>query len=50
LRIHTDIHNLNFKNPVVTMGAFDGIHLGHQKIINRVIEKAKEIGGESVIK
>jgi len=49
LRIHTDIHNLNFKNPVVTMGAFDGIHLGHQKIINRVIEKAKEIGGESVI-
>ncbi|MEA3505716.1 MAG: bifunctional riboflavin kinase/FAD synthetase [Bacteroidota bacterium] len=49
MRIHTDLDNLNFRNPAVTMGAFDGIHLGHQKIINRVIEKSKELNGESVI-
>ncbi len=36
-------------NAVVTTGTFDGIHLGHQKIIQRLIEKAKEINGESVL-
>lgn len=36
-------------NAVVTIGTFDGVHLGHQKIINRLSELAKQRGGETVI-
>jgi riboflavin kinase / FMN adenylyltransferase len=36
-------------NAVVTIGTFDGVHIGHQKIINRVNEIAGAIGGESVV-
>ena len=36
-------------NPVVTLGNFDGIHLGHQKIFDRVMEQASKIHGEAVV-
>lgn len=39
---------LAFKNPVVTIGNFDGVHLGHQKIFNQVVDKAEEIGGTPI--
>lgn len=39
----------NCKNPVVTIGTFDGLHIGHQKIIERLKEEAKKINGESVL-
>ncbi len=39
----------SFKNPVLTLGNFDGVHLGHQRIFRQVKEKAKEIGGESIV-
>ena len=46
-------HNINeFKaidKAVVTIGTFDGVHLGHRKIIERLKELADEIGGETVI-
>lgn len=35
--------------PIVTIGFFDGVHLGHQKVIGRAIRWAKEKGGESVV-
>lgn len=38
-----------FKNPVVTIGNFDGVHLGHQRIFERVKAEAMKIGGESVV-
>ncbi|SDT66976.1 riboflavin kinase / FMN adenylyltransferase [Mucilaginibacter mallensis] len=37
------------ENAVVTIGTFDGVHLGHRKIIARIKELADEIGGETVI-
>jgi len=36
-------------NPVVNTGSFDGVHLGHKVIINRINEIAHSIGGESVL-
>lgn len=37
------------KNAVVTSGTFDGVHLGHQKILQILRETAKKTGGESVV-
>ena len=37
------------KNAVVTIGTFDGVHIGHQKIISRLQEVARQKGGETVI-
>ncbi|MEK6614491.1 MAG: adenylyltransferase/cytidyltransferase family protein, partial [Bacteroidota bacterium] len=37
------------KNPAVTIGTFDGVHLGHQKIIQQLKEGAEAVKGESVI-
>lgn len=42
-----DIHKI--PHPVLTIGTFDGVHLGHQKIINQLNEVAKKTGGESVL-
>jgi riboflavin kinase/FMN adenylyltransferase len=36
-------------HATVTIGTFDGVHYGHQKIVKRLCERAKSSGGESVI-
>lgn len=36
-------------SPVATIGTFDGVHLGHQVILNSLIRSAKERNGESVV-
>ncbi len=38
-----------FVSPVVTLGVFDGVHLGHQKVIQETINLANGKSGESVI-
>jgi riboflavin kinase / FMN adenylyltransferase len=42
-----DFTKLN--NAVVTSGTFDGVHLGHQKIISRLKEVAEKSNGETVV-
>lgn len=38
-----------FKNPVVTIGSFDGVHLGHQQVLKGLKEEAKKLDGESIV-
>ena len=40
---------VRLENAVVTSGTFDGVHVGHQKILTRLQEVASKIGGESVV-
>ena len=36
-------------NLVLTQGTFDGVHLGHEKVLRHVVKTAKEAGGESML-
>lgn len=38
-----------FHRPVITIGTFDGVHIGHQSILNRMIQIASETGGDTVV-
>ena len=50
MKVHHGIESYRkIKNPVVTVGTFDGVHFGHQKIINRLKRIASECNGESVL-
>lgn len=50
MKIFYDLDHLDeIKNPVVTTGSFDGVHIGHKTILNRLNEIAANIGGESVL-
>jgi len=50
VQVHHGLEHLPFfQHSVVSIGVYDGVHFGHRTIINRVIEKAKEIDGQSII-
>lgn len=49
MKVYTDINNLNITNPALTVGFFDGVHLGHQQIITELHKVAAKINGESVV-
>lgn len=38
-----------FGNPVITLGTFDGVHLGHRAILEAVIRQAQAAGGQSIL-
>ena len=45
------LHNLRprHRNCVATIGAFDGVHRGHQAVIRHLLGKAAELGLPSVV-
>tara|TARA_B110000858_G_scaffold7796_1_gene8399 strand:+ start:2558 stop:3490 length:933 start_codon:yes stop_codon:yes gene_type:complete len=50
MKVHYGFESFkNIKNPIVTVGTFDGVHYGHQKIIQRLQKIAKKNNGESVL-
>jgi riboflavin kinase/FMN adenylyltransferase len=45
MKIFHGTENANIMRPtVLTLGVFDGLHLGHQKIMHTVVERAKAVG------
>ena len=43
------IETRNIPKAVVTIGTFDGVHLGHQAIFNKMKALARSIGGQTVV-
>lgn len=44
-----DLPRLHAQHPVITIGTFDGVHLGHQAILNDVRKYAEQAGSESMV-
>ncbi len=38
-----------FRHPAVTVGAYDGVHLGHRALIERIVAEARAAAGESIV-
>lgn len=50
MKVHYSFDNLPvIRKPVITTGFFDGVHIGHAAIIDRLNKLAKDIDGESVL-
>ncbi len=50
MRIYYSIDDFSpVKNAVVTSGTFDGVHVGHKKILSRLTEIARKTNGETVV-
>lgn len=50
MRVFNSLEKLpEFKNTVFTQGTFDGVHLGHQKILEQLAKEARSVKGESVL-
>jgi riboflavin kinase/FMN adenylyltransferase len=50
MQVHRQIEGLNaFSNAVVTIGTFDGVHTGHQRILEQLKTESRKINGESVL-
>ncbi|WDZ99268.1 bifunctional riboflavin kinase/FAD synthetase [Mucilaginibacter sp. SJ] len=50
MRVYNNIDEFTaVNNAVVTIGTFDGVHIGHRKIISGIKELAESTGGETVI-
>ena len=50
MQVHHNLSDLpTFQNAVITIGSFDGVHTGHQKIIEKVNALAKKVNGESIL-
>jgi len=47
--IHTGYPELKINSPVVTLGIFDGVHRGHRMLLDHLVKRAGEIGGDSVV-
>lgn len=50
MKVHQNPDSLpSFRKAVITVGTFDGVHRGHQVLIEKIRQLAHEIAGESVL-
>ena len=50
MKIYNSINSFqSTKKTIITIGTFDGVHIGHQKIVEKLIENAKNRNAESAI-
>ena len=49
MKTFTSISKYNKAKSVITIGTFDGVHIGHKKILERIIHSAQELGCQSVV-
>lgn len=49
MQVIKGVKKIKHTNTVITIGNFDGVHLGHQKLFDFVKKKAKQINGKSVV-
>lgn len=50
MQVHRNIDQLPpFRNAVITIGTFDGVHMGHRQVIEKLKQEARAVNGETVI-
>jgi len=50
LKIYNNLSNYSSnKNTVVTIGTFDGVHLGHQKVLKNLVKSAEKHNTSSLL-
>ncbi len=49
MKVYSGLEIKGLRSPVVTMGIFDGVHLGHKALLSRLVSVARETGGEPMV-
>lgn len=49
LKTYTNIKEYNKAKSIVTIGTFDGVHFGHKKILEKIIQSSRDLNCESVV-
>lgn len=50
MQTHNSIHDFfSSQKTILTIGTFDGVHLGHQKILSKLVEEANAVHYESLV-
>ena len=46
---YTSLDGVNLQNTWLTIGSYDGVHLGHQQLIKELNSRAHQVGAKSVV-
>lgn len=49
MHVYDEVQDFNLNNTAVTLGKFDGIHLGHRRLVSEILKSRSENGHETVL-